>query len=140
MWKELKQWEERHDAIAFGVMTTQEVIGELEHYIWFDKSADGNDHRYICRPEDVRHSLIVEAMKHASNTILICGDSEYQQIMDQACSYIKDALLAEISAVQKLNDKHEVGNPSFYDDVTKKYYKWKELKLLMKVRQQQGVQ
>jgi len=79
-------------------------------------------------------------MKHASNTILICGDSEYQQIMDQACSYIKDALLAEISAVQKLNDKHEVGNPSFYDDVTKKYYKWKELKLLMKVRQQQGVQ
>ena len=133
MWKELKQWEERHDAIAFGVITTQEVYTELKNSVYFNKYAKGDFGKYICRAEDVQYSLILEAMKQGSETTISTnyGGSEYQQIMEYICNYIKETLLAEISSVQNLDDEPK-GN--FYDDVTKKYYKWNELMKILRLR------
>ena len=121
MWDELTEWELRNDASVLTVIDAFGLRNDLQFYIYFDEDAQGKDERWICLAEDIPHKTLVACMREAAETCDM--DTTYNEMVELVALKVRDAMTTE---------RHYSGN--FYDDVTKRYYKWKELTTILKER------
>lgn len=87
MWQELTQWEERNNAIVYGVMTTEDVRESLSYWNAFECANDGED--FICDINDVSETLVLASMKYAYNTI---EDPTYDYMLEVIYDHLVDTL------------------------------------------------
>lgn len=85
MWVELRQWEERNNALAYGVITTEEVREELSYWSCFDE--DYKDEHYLCDTDDFSEKVILMAMDYAYNTVEY---QDYQAMMECIGNWLAD--------------------------------------------------
>jgi|TARA_B110000211_G_scaffold206741_1_gene242011 hypothetical protein len=122
MWNELKEWEERHNALVYGVLTTEDVRETLSYYQGFDVS---EPEELLVDIHDVSESLIRESMHYAYDSL---EDPTYTDMLDCIHERLIDVLKERINdAVQKQNNKWE--NANLYvgkNDVFQKYGDFKQ--------------
>ena len=87
MWQELTQWEERNNALVYGVMTTEDVRESLSYWNAFECANDGED--FICDINDVSEALVLASMKYAYNTI---EDPTYDYMLEVIYEHLVDTL------------------------------------------------
>ena len=86
MWEELKSWEQRNNALVFGVMTMQEVREELSYWSCFD-SEYTKDEYYICDTDDMSEVVILKAMDYAYNVVEY---QDYQAMIECVGNWLAD--------------------------------------------------
>lgn len=95
MWQELSNWEDNHNAIVYGVMTTEDVRESLSYWNAFEKDED----EFICDIQDVSEGLVMASMKYAYNTI---DDPTYNYMLEVIYDHLVDTLKERIKdAVDK---------------------------------------
>ena len=83
MWEELKQWEERNDALCYGVICTQDVREHLSYWSCFDEQ----DEYFVCSLDTFSEANIVMAMNEAYNRL---EDPCYNEILDEVGNWLID--------------------------------------------------
>ena len=122
MWNELKEWEERHNALVYGVLTTEDVRETLSYYFGFDVS---EPEELLVDIHDVSESLIREAMHYAYDSI---EEPTYNDMLDcihERLIYVLNERIRD--AVQKQNKKWD--NANLYigkNDVFQKYGEFRQ--------------
>jgi hypothetical protein len=95
MWQELSNWEDNHNAIVYGVMTSEDVRESLSYWNAFDKDTE----EFICDINDVSETLVMASMKYAYNTI---EDPTYEYMLEVTYDHLVDTLKERIKdAVDK---------------------------------------
>ena len=95
MWQELSNWEDNHNAIVYGVMTSEDVRESLSYWNAFEVHTD----EFICEIADVSETLVMASMKYAYNTI---DDPTYNYMLEVIYAHLVDTLKERIKdAVDK---------------------------------------
>tara|TARA_R100000742_G_C4278924_1_gene102416 strand:+ start:348 stop:734 length:387 start_codon:yes stop_codon:yes gene_type:complete len=98
MWDELQKWETRNNAKVFMVITTEEVRNDLYDYNAFDPE---NEEDFICKIDDVRESLMLEALDHAYETVNYEWGLTFEDINDICYEYIVEKLSSKTKGLDK---------------------------------------
>ena len=115
MWQELSNWEDNHNAIVYGVMTSEDVRESLSYWNAFEKDTD----EFICDIEDVSETLVMASMKYAYNTI---EDPTYNYMLEVIYDHLVDTLKERIKdAVDKQRPTLQRGN--LWNSETKEFEK-----------------
>ena len=93
MWDSLADWEKRNNALAFIVVSTEEIREDLAYYEAFYNEA--NTEQYICEAGDIKESLILEAIHVAYKEINMDYGVCYGDITDACYHYIVESLKGE---------------------------------------------
>jgi len=117
MWQEISEWEDRHNAIVFGVMSTEDVRESLSYYNAFDTAEITNEH-FICDICDVSEVLIMASMKYAYNTI---DDPTYNYMLEVIYDHLVDTLKERIN--DAVANKGTVYRGNLWNSKTKEFDK-----------------
>jgi hypothetical protein len=88
MWTDLDRWEKDNHAVAFMVVSTEEVREALAYYNAFDKECE----EYICDINDVSEKVVHEALLDAYNTLNFDYGLSYEDINESCYDYIVEEL------------------------------------------------
>lgn len=89
MWQELSNWEAKHNAIVYGVMTSEDVRESLSYWNAFEKHTD----EFICDINDVSETLVMASMKYAYNTVYdLTYDYMLEVIYDHLVGTLKERI------------------------------------------------
>jgi hypothetical protein len=88
MWTDLDRWEKDNHAVAFMVVSTEEVRESLSYYNAFDKDCE----EYVCNIDDVSETVVHEALLDAYNTLNFDYGLSYEDINESCYDYIVEKL------------------------------------------------
>ena len=116
MWQELSNWEDNHNAIVVGVMSTEDVRESLSYWNAFEKDED----EFICDINDVSERLIMASMKYAYNTI---DEPTYNYMLEVIYDHLVDTLKERIKDVVDQQRPHNITKGNLWNSETKEFDK-----------------
>ena len=99
MWRDLDRWEKDNHAVAFIVVSTEEIREALSYYNAFEKDCE----EYICNIYDVSETVVHEALLDAYNTLSFDYGLSYTDINDACYDYIVENLSAKTKGLIRGN-------------------------------------
>ena len=120
-WRDLDRWEKDNHAVAFLVVTTEEIREALSYWNAFDvESKDTYDSEFICNIYDVSEEVVHQALLNAYNTINFDYGLTYEDINEACYDYIVDNLST------KTNETKGLIRGNIYNSETKTFEKVKD--------------
>ena len=120
-WRDLDRWEKDNHAVAFLVVTTEEIREALSYWNAFDvESKDTYDSEFICNIYEVSEEVVHQALLNAYNTLNFDYGIGYDDINEACYDYIVDNLSA------KTNETKGLIRGNIYNSETKTFEKVKD--------------
>jgi len=113
MWRDLDRWEKDNNAVAFIVISTQEIREALSYYNAFDKDCE----EFICDIDNVSERVVHEALLDAYNTLNFDYGLSYEDINEACYEYIVENLSTKTTGLIRAN---------IYNSETKTFEKVKD--------------
>lgn len=105
MWEKLRKWENENFAVAYTVISTQDIKAELCHWRAFDIS-DRENEGFLCDIDEVPEWRLLEVMRSVENYI--------------KCPVTFEGILEEVYAELVHEEKYLV-KPQIYNSETKQF-------------------
>ena len=103
-WRDLDRWEKDNHAVAFIVVTTEEIRESLSYFNGFDvESKDAQDSEFICNIYDVSEEVVHQALLNAYNTLSFDYGLTYDDINESCYDYIVDNLSTKTTGLKQGN-------------------------------------
>ena len=103
-WRDLDRWEKDNHAVAFIVVTTEEIRESLSYFNAFDvESKDAQDSEFICNIYDVSEEVVHQALLNAYNTLSFDYGLTYDDINESCYDYIVDNLSTKTTGLKQGN-------------------------------------
>ena len=120
-WRDLDRWEKDNHAVAFLVVTTEEIREALSYWNAFDVETKGSyDSEFICNIYDVSEEVVHQALLNAYNTLNFDYGITYDDINEACYDYIVDNLST------KTNETKGLIRGNIYNSETKTFEKVKD--------------
>mgnify|MGYP003653625692 CR=1 FL=1 len=103
-WRDLDRWEKDNHAVAFLVVTTEEVREALSYWNAFDVETKGtHDSEFICNIYEVSETVVHQALLNAYNTLNFDYGIGYDDINEACYDYIVDNLSTKTTGLNRGN-------------------------------------
>ena len=101
-WRDLDRWEKDNHAVAFLVVTTEEVREALSYWNAFDTELQV-ENEFICNIYEVSEGVVHQALLNAYNTLNFDYGITYDDINEACYDYIVDNLSTKTTGLNRGN-------------------------------------